>query len=208
MAAVLLDPQSEEEWDFLRRCALGQYHDGWADTGAIQTLKLLATPRSLDILMEAQGVNSSRSNSITRAIQYVQSSPSPLTDANLNTLAERVAHAVGFGKWEGNRGLRFNQAADKALIDLTYSAAEDRYTYTATFHRLDGLWTLRGVRLTMRAFVMPLHEPRLTFPDPPIPRFAPEIPVTPSPRPGFPVFVWPPFLEPIVTLPPSPRDRF
>lgn len=46
VVSALLDPRSEREWAFLRRCALNGYDDRWVDAGAIQTLELIATPRS------------------------------------------------------------------------------------------------------------------------------------------------------------------
>jgi len=38
VAASLVQPSSEMEWQFLRRCARGDFDDGWVDFGAIQTL--------------------------------------------------------------------------------------------------------------------------------------------------------------------------
>jgi hypothetical protein len=49
----LLQPESESEWIFLRKCALNDYNDRWVERGAIQTLKLIASKRSRQILEEA-----------------------------------------------------------------------------------------------------------------------------------------------------------
>ena len=48
---------------------------------------------------------------------------------------------------------------DKALIDLVFLTSEDRLIYTATFHKIDGLWRLRGVRETLQQFMMRIVEP-------------------------------------------------
>jgi hypothetical protein len=37
VACSLLEPTTDEEWSFLRRCALNTYQNGWAEDGAIQT---------------------------------------------------------------------------------------------------------------------------------------------------------------------------
>jgi hypothetical protein len=55
VVCALLEPRSDGEWAFLRKAALNEYSDRWVDAGAIQTLKLIASPRSLQILEEARG---------------------------------------------------------------------------------------------------------------------------------------------------------
>jgi hypothetical protein len=69
------------------------------------------------------------------------------------------------GNWEGNRNTRYNESGDKALVDIEYATSEDRLTHTATFHRIDRFWRLRGIRETFQAFA-----PRFLLsvtPDPP-----------------------------------------
>jgi hypothetical protein len=73
-------------------------------------------------------------------------------NADLKALAEYVAKLLTIGTWKGNGSQRFNRAGDKALIDFTFQTAEDHLVYTATFHRIDGLWTLRGANETFQAF--------------------------------------------------------
>ena len=75
VACALLEPSTEEEWAFLRACALNDYDDRWVDAGAIQTLKLIASPRSLEILKEVQQRNPYRSKSLASAIDYIGSNP-------------------------------------------------------------------------------------------------------------------------------------
>jgi hypothetical protein len=153
-ACSLLDPSSEEEWSFLRHCALNEYHDRWVDAGAIQTLKLIASPRSREILEEAHRQNEFRVRSVTGALEYIQSEPSPLTASNLEELAGRVAQAIKIGNWGGNGKPRCNEAGDKALLDFQYQSSIDHLTYTATFHKIDGNWKLRGVRETLQALTL------------------------------------------------------
>jgi hypothetical protein len=159
VVTALINPESEEEWNFLRSCALNQFDDRWVDAGAIQTLKLAVSPRSEQILVEAATKNIYRAASIARALEYIRSSPAPLRDADLDALAARVAQTLGIGKWEGNKAPRFNETGDNALIDLTFLSGEDRLIHTAAFHRADGLWTLRGVHETLQMHIAPRPRP-------------------------------------------------
>ena len=150
----LLHPTSEEEWSFLRRCALNELTDRWVDQGAIQSLKLIASPRGQTILEEAQRKNPYRARSVARALEYVVSGPRSLSSSNLQSLAEQVAETIGTGEWRGNSPARCNEMGNKALVDFSFEAGLDRLTYTATFHRTEATWTLRGVRQTMQALIM------------------------------------------------------
>jgi hypothetical protein len=159
VSAALLEPRSEQEWAFLRACALNRYDDGWVDAGAIQTLKLIASPRSLQILREVEQKNADRAASAGKAIDYIQSKPPALRGVELDEVAKRVANVIRIGKWDGNRKPYYNEAGDKALVDFVYEAGEDRLTYTATFHRVEGSWRLRGVRETLQELMPPPPPP-------------------------------------------------
>jgi hypothetical protein len=63
----LLDPGTDEEWLILRNCALGKYEDGWVEAGAIQALKLVASPRNEILLQEAQTQNQSWASAVASA---------------------------------------------------------------------------------------------------------------------------------------------
>ena len=154
VAAALLEPSTEQEWAFLRQCALNGFDDRWVDAGAIQSLKLIASPRSLEILNDALQQNAFREKSAARAIAYIESNPLPLRDENLNQLADRVANAIKIGKLEEGRHIRYNEGGDKALVEWAYNAGEDRYVYTGTFHKVDGVWRLRGVRETLQQMIL------------------------------------------------------
>ena len=166
VACSLVEPQSDEEWTFLRQAAMDDFGDRWVDAGSIQTLKLIASPQSRQILEEAQKINTFRAKSIARAFAYIDTHPAPLADRDLEQLAKRVAQAVAVGKWEGNKPPLFNQAGDKALIDISFRASEDAYIYTAIFHSVEGVWKFRGVRETLQAFLPPVH----VVPVKPVPR--------------------------------------
>jgi hypothetical protein len=73
---------------------------------------------------------------------------------------------IQIGDWEGNTKPYYNKEGDKALIDCefwdVFESAEsdseyidrgDQLIYTATFHKVDGVWKLRGVRETSQALV-------------------------------------------------------
>jgi hypothetical protein len=159
VACTLLEPGSNQEWEFLRTAASGGFDDRWVDAGAIQTLKLIASPKSRQVLEQAQAGNPSRADVIARALAYVDSNPAPMTAEDLPGLAERVALAVKIGKWEGNEKPRYNMEGDKALVDFSFRLPEDALTYTATFHRVGGVWMLRGIRETLQAFLPPVAVP-------------------------------------------------
>jgi hypothetical protein len=198
VVTALLTPRSEPEWTFLRNCALGFYGDRWVPTGAIQTLKLIAAPRSLQILREAQQRSSVRFDSTATAIDYVQSNPQALMGEELDTLADRVANAMRLGKLEEARNAHYNEAGDKVLMDWAYNTGEGRLIYTATFHKAAGLWRLRGLRETLQQFL----APSLSF-GPPLPNLPPPpelIPVSPELPPTLDRFL------PSVTLPSPPKD--
>ena len=171
VACALLEPSSEVEWEFLRKAAVNGFNDRWADAGAVQTLKLISSPQSLAILEEARHSNPHRVNSIGRSLDYIRSNPAPLTGANLEERARRVALAVKVGEWEGNENPRYNRAHDKALVDFAFHTRADRYIYTATFHQVSGMWKLLGVRETLQQFgppSVPMPAPSVQIPPPPV----------------------------------------
>ena len=152
VAIALVNPDGEDEWSFLRRCAINEFRDGWVDAGAIQALKLTGTSRSREILEEAQQKNQSRARLIGGALDYIKTNPPALTDPDLEILAKRVAVALAIGTSEGNGAPRYNEAGDKALVDLTFHSGDDFLWYTATFHKIDGVWALRGAHESLQAY--------------------------------------------------------
>ena len=174
VARSLLEPSTEDEWEFLRKCALNEYNDRWADSGAIQTLKLIASPRSRTLLEEAQIRNPSRAQSLAQALTYVGSAPGPLDGSDLGELVARVGPAIKIGNWDGTSKPRKNETGDKAFVDYRFFTGEDVLTYTATFHQVRGVWRLRGVHETMQEFA----PPRVTLPRP-LPRMLPPPEVQP-----------------------------
>ena len=181
VVCAMLEPRSPEEWAFLRKAALNGFNDRWVDYGAIQTLKLIASPRSSQILEEACQRNPERAQVVATALDYIRSNPPPLSDGNLETLAGRTAEAVRIGRWEGNRPPQYNQSHDKALVDFIFVTGSDELVYTATFYWVAGVWRLRGVRETMQAMLpppiyLPPRQP-LSLPTPPeLPFDTPAIP--------------------------------
>jgi hypothetical protein len=163
VACSLLDPRTEEEWSFLRSCTINRYQDGWAQSGAIQTLRLIASPRSKELLEEAQRQNPYSARAAARALEYIRSEPSSLMSANLKELAVRVAQTIKIGNWQRNSEPRYSEGSDKALINFEFSSGRDWLIYTATFCRTQNIWRLRGVRETVQALIMPnLAQERLT----------------------------------------------
>ena len=161
VVAALLDPTTEEEWSFLRKCAVNEFDDMSIDAGAIETLRLIASPRSAAILAEVRKKNAEREDMVAKALKYIDAKPPPLSDKNLIDAAKKVAHAVRIGTWKGNGNPRYNRAGDMALVDCYFVAGRDHLTYTATLQLVSGEWKLRGVRETMQALlaISPENEP-------------------------------------------------
>jgi hypothetical protein len=178
----MLEPASPEDWMFLRKAAFNEFSDRWVDYGAIQTLKLIASPRSQKILEESAQRNPERAKALASAIAYIQSNPRPLVGENLEELAERTAKAVRVGEWEGNGPPQFNQAHNKAIVDFAFNTGSDSLTYTATFYEIAGVWKLRGVQETLQAMLPPpiLLTPR---PAPPLLPIPPDLPFDPTAMP-------------------------
>jgi hypothetical protein len=145
VASSLIDPDDETEWSFLFDCAAGEFGDS-AARQAILALKLTPTSRSQKVLEQARIRNTNKYllPSIDNALEFVRSKPGPLADHDPQGLARRVALAIDAASWTGNGAPRFNEAQDKALVDLEFSGCAVRYT--ATFHHIDEKWVLRGVR--------------------------------------------------------------
>jgi hypothetical protein len=153
VATALLSPTTEKEWSFLRSCAFNEYDDLWVDAGAIQTLKLIASPKSRAILEQIPTKNPDRSDEAKAAVDYINAKPAPLSDRSLTNVAERVAKAVKIGSWKGNKPPTFNSSSDKALVQCEFRTGRDLLVYTATFHKVGEAWVLRGVRETMQALL-------------------------------------------------------
>lgn len=153
VASALLEPTTEAEWEFLKRCALGDYDDLWAQSGAISSLGLIASPRSLEILGDAAKKETARRERLIEKITRIRANPPVLTDPDLVAAGKKVAQAVKVGNWEDNGEPRFNDEEDMALIDFHFVSGRDALTYTATFHKVGDIWKLRGVRETMQALM-------------------------------------------------------
>jgi hypothetical protein len=153
VVCALLEPATEKEWAFLRNCAMNEYDDRWVDAGAIQILKLIASPRSKQLLKEVGENNKDRADSVEVAVKYIESTPASLSDEDVVVAGKRVAQAIRIGKWQGNKAPQFNEKKDKALVACEFIAGRDLLIHTATFHKVDGIWRLRGVRETMQALL-------------------------------------------------------
>ncbi len=152
VVTALVNPSSEAEWEFLRRCALHEFGDRWVDAGAIQSLQLSGSQRSRQILEEARRKNTVQVTRIARALKYIDSRPAALVGATLESVTGRLPEILKLGTAMGSGAPRFNRAGDKALVDLRFHSGMDRLTYTATLHKIGDVWALRGIRETMQAF--------------------------------------------------------
>ena len=144
ITTALIQPTTESGWQFLERGARGDYEGRWVATGAIQSLQLNGTARSQALL---------------RSLRITPDRSPSLADRDLETAAKNIAMALGPKTWQANDAPRFNEAGDKALIDLTLVQGRDRLIYTATFHKINDSWTLRNVYETYQAFSPPPPPP-------------------------------------------------
>lgn len=150
--SAILNPTTEREWTFLRRCALDAYDAPWIASGAITSLKLSGSAKSIEILKEAARQETASPTRIQKAIAYIESAPPPLSDQDLKKAGELVAKAIG-GEWTAGDPI-FNQRGDKALLPLECVAGSEVSDYAATFHRVAGVWTLRALRLRSMGMVI------------------------------------------------------
>ncbi len=149
VASALLQPSSEREWSFLKRCAADNYGDHWIDAGAIRTLQLVASPRSLQILQDIRKLNPARSNEVDRAVSYINSQPRPLMGKDAAGVAEKLAQALGPGVWMGNETPRYNASRNAALVDCDFLLEGTQFlVFTATIHQEGAAWRITGVRQT------------------------------------------------------------
>jgi hypothetical protein len=165
VASALLAPSSEREWSFLKRCAADNYGDHWIDTGAIRTLKLIASPRSLQILEDVRKLNPHRTNEVDQAISYINSQPGPLTGKDANSAAEKLAQALGAGTWMGNEQPRYDDQRDAALVDCNFLLGGTQFlVFTATLHEEGAVWRVGGVRQTRQKLLPKGPSPKKAEP--------------------------------------------
>jgi len=153
VACSLLEPETKEEWDFLKRCAEDTYYDRWVDAGAIRTLKMIGSEQSANLLKEAAKENPERKESIAHALTSTNIGANFIEAADLEEAGKKVAQLIKMGEWQLNTEPRYNNEKDMALIDCEFIVGRDLLVETATFHKTGDKWKLRGVRETMQALL-------------------------------------------------------
>ncbi len=157
LVCARFDPRREKEWLYPRVAAIGEADDGDRNC-AILLLKLSTNPRRGRILEEALTTGADRGDSVREAIQYIRSRPAPLKDVSLNQLIERAVAAVQMGERAGTPETRYNKSRQLALVDFPLLQG-CRSTCPASFHRENGLWSLRSLYLI--SIAMPPPPPPL-----------------------------------------------
>ena len=153
VVCALLQPETPEEWDFLRRCAADEYYDRWVDAGAIRTLRLIGSAQCADVIKEAAKQNTGRKESFAHALASINKGPISLEAADVQQAGNKVAQAVKMGDWQFNTEPRYNKEKDMALVDCKFIAGRDLLIETATFHKVGEIWKLRGIRETMQVLL-------------------------------------------------------
>lgn len=142
---AFLVPTTQEEWTFLRRCALGEVGDGGAWAGAFQTLWFHPTMRGRWILEEVRARYPTRGDEVADALAYAATRPGLPEGRDLIGLARRVASAIGPGMRTEAGPPRYNARGDKARVPLELVEGRCLFAYTATFQKVEGVWHLRGL---------------------------------------------------------------
>ncbi|MEP7363724.1 MAG: hypothetical protein ABI972_10750 [Acidobacteriota bacterium] len=157
-----LDVETEREWNLLQDAANGKFSSSEGDC-AILALKLIASPRSLQLLKEAlasadaRNVHDSRKTDLKEAIEYIESKPPAMQHRDLASLITRVAKAFQFGEPLPLEPPQFNANRTIAMAEMDFGSG-CRYEYLVTFHRVNGVWRMRGLRL-MGIGLMPPPPP-------------------------------------------------
>ena len=110
------------------------------------------------MLEEVGRRNPDRAIFVEAAVQYIESGAPALSDADIGVAGRKVAQAIRIGKWQGNKPPRYNERKDKALVACEFMSGRDELIHTATFHKVDGIWRLRGVRETMQLLLSRVPE--------------------------------------------------
>lgn len=147
VAGAMLEPTTDEEWAFLERCARDAYDDPAVVDSAITSLRLIASPRSRQVLEALRPKDEDVKAAIAWAIAELQANPKPLEDRDLATLGRKVAAVIRAGKLLEIDQPEYNQRRDKALVDLSFGRGRESIVFTATCHSVGGVWKLRGLRL-------------------------------------------------------------
>jgi hypothetical protein len=143
----LLDPTTDAEWAFLKRCATGEFEYEAVQGEAITILRLIASPRSREVLEALHVDDDDVTATIAQAIEHIKTNPPPFADRNVDKLRRRLAAELRCGKWRGNSEPLFNKERDKARIGLSFAAGTESISFTAVFHKVGEVWKLRGFRL-------------------------------------------------------------
>ncbi len=150
VVTTVLEPATDEEWEFLKRCARGTEEDPWVQSNALQTLRVIASPKSRAILEElrSQAKDKGFDEFVTRAVAYIDTKPAPLSGPHLDELVKRVASAVSTSaKFQRSWPPLYSVRKDRVRVDFETAQFRDSMTYAATFHKVDGLWKLRTLHL-------------------------------------------------------------
>jgi hypothetical protein len=143
----LLEPTTDAEWAFLKRCASGEFEFEAARPDAITILRLIASAKSRVILEGLHVDDDDYESMISQAIDYIKTNPAPFVDRELVRLGRRLASELKCGKWQGNTEPLYNEQRDKARIGLSFAEGIEAIKFTAVFHKVGEAWKLRGFRL-------------------------------------------------------------
>jgi hypothetical protein len=85
--------------------------------------------------------------------------PTSLSDRDLDGLAKRIATALSRKAWQGEVEPTYNDGGDRVVIELEFVEGRDLTPFAVMFHKVDGLWKLRGFDEVMHATLAMPVEP-------------------------------------------------
>ena len=146
LVAALLEPSSQRDWTLLRKCAANDFDNRWFEAGAIQSLQLISTAQSLEILEQIHERNRRYHDHVAQAFDYVKSHPmSENRGRDLVGAAERVAKQIHIGHWMRNEPPDLNQSHEWATVTMRFADGNYRPAFSAIFHNNNGAWDLRAI---------------------------------------------------------------
>lgn len=150
IATSMVSPESEEDWEFLRRCGTGSYHDTWAVSGAIQALGSIGSTRSKAMLKDI----ASRFPDRKKEIEYLMhAKPLQLVAPSINILLKQNLHAIGGGRGKVDAPILFNKARTQAWVTVNEVRHRDLYTYRLRMSKQGDAWEWLGYRMVMQAYL-------------------------------------------------------
>lgn len=158
LISCLYDPDSERQWQFLRKVALDQARGVTSAREAIETLRFNGSARSRKILAEAAVRNPAAAKQAKAALEEIASNPTLPENADPAEAMRLILAKVGNVK--DREDLAFDPSGNRAHFNFTVLSGHCRLTYSATLRRRAGTWRLTS-SLMIQQVLLPPPPPSL-----------------------------------------------